>query len=632
MFTESARHRLTQAALSTAALALFAPCIAAASPQETIERAGPPVPAPRSQPCEVQLFSDAPFTDYVPTSYAFTPPAGCPPPWAKVVLIMDLSGARAAETRGIALALKEVTLFIGPTPDTVTTARWHVERDLTDYSALFKAPGVGSLNGLVAFRDSPNSNVTGTATLRFYPPTAAQPAPRVPDAVFSTYTALLPPYVVLPDPSAAIKDLASLPHNIERAYLDVTANDYPFWYTCLTRSLYDAYPGLDSRIGLGLAQRGIFPLAQRCLPNGYADAGVTVDGTPAGVAPSFPWLPTNFSINSGQIQSVFWNAVDAPTDSAQSLDYVPWRVDLTPFAAILNEAGTHQVALDMPDRVDSNGAWFLAPRNANLLVYLDHGKARLSGAVTYNSLPATRPRPAIGNDFVQEGNLLTGQVKTRLDRNFKICGYVDTSHGRIHTTVTQQSQFRNVQSFRVEDSPYGSDAQSTYRQDLALTSTVQTTSRRTRGGTVLAEDRHEVSYPLELHYLGRGLWTDWYHDPEDQVFDLDLFGGSVSVHQLRREDSHHTRPDRPQYATHLREEFYGSHTVDPYTQASSDWHAAHAFAFYDNRGSCYQKTVTTSDGALEDVTTGTACPGGQNQVRWFAHPDGSADGLSWVNP
>ncbi|MEI7035492.1 peptide-N4-asparagine amidase [Fulvimonas yonginensis] len=631
MSTDCWRQRLTQAALSTTALVLLAPCVAAASPLDvTIERAAPPVPVPRSAPCEVRLFSDAPFKD-PPTSYTFAPPVSCPPPWSKVVLSMDLSGANAEE--GIAVALNGVTVFIGPTPSTPVTSHWHVERDLTDYSALFKMPASGTLTGLQPFRGGlGNQPATGTATLRFYPPTAAQPAPRVPDAVYSAYTALLPPYLVQGGPSGAIKELASLPHNIERAYLDVTANDFPFWYTCLTESIYQAHPSLWSRIGLGLARRGIWPVEQGCLPHGYADAGVTVDGTPAGVAPSFPWLPTHFSINSGPVRSVFWNALDVPTDSAQSLDYTPWRVDLTPFAAVLNEAGTHQIALDMPNRVDSNGAWFLAPRNANLLVYLDHGKKHLNGAVTYNSLSRTRPDPAIESNFGQDGGVLTGHIETRFGRDFKICGYVDTSHGRIRTDVSQQSLFRNVQTFRVYESPYGSATQSTYEEDVALMSTVQTTSRRIGNGTLLAEDRHTASYPLTLDYLGRGRWTDWYHDPEDQAFDLDLFGGSVSAHQQRREEHSHSRRGLPDYHAYLSEEFYGSHTVDPYTQASSDWHAAHAFAFQDNRGSCYQKVVTTQNGRPEDVATGTSCPNGQNRVRWFAHPDGSAEGLGWMNP
>jgi hypothetical protein len=631
MFTESARHRLTQAALSTAALALFAPCIAAASPQETIERAGPPVPTPRSQPCEVQLFSDAPFISDDPTSYAFTPPVGCPPPWAKVTLSMDLSGSDLA--RGIAVALKGVTVFIGPTPSTREPSSWHVERDLTDYSALFKDPGAGALNGIVSTRTYGNVPTVGSATLRFYPPTAAQPAPRVPDAVFSTYMALSPPDLPFSD-GDPIKDLPALPHNIERAYLDVTANDDAFWYACITPELADAHPSLVSNVALGLADRGIFPVAQGCFPHSYADVRITVDGTSAGVAPVFPWLPTDFSINQGpRPTSPLWNALDTPTDSVQSLDYVPYRVDLTPFAAILNEAGSHQVALHMPHWRSTNLKSYLGPRNANLLVYLDRGKARLSGAVTYNSLPAMQPQPAVKDDLVQDGDLLQGRVRTRLDRNFEIRGYVDTSHGRVHSSVVQQSTFHNVQQFHVKDDASREYDLPVYGEDLWLETTTQSVSRRTQGSHLLSEDRQEVSYPLELHYVGLGRLTDWYSatgDPDD--LDMDLFGGTVSVDQHRRVDTSHYRHDLGAYTTRLREEFYGSHHVDPDTGQSSNWEAAHTYVFSDNRNGCYQKAVTTQAGVLDQTTTGMGCPNGRNHVRWYTHPDGAADGLTWMHP
>jgi hypothetical protein len=624
MSTESPRQRLTQATLPVAAFALLAPGLAVASPQQAIERAGPQVPTPHTQPCEVQLFSDAPF-DTPATGFVFNPPVGCPAPWAKVVLSADLSGSRDARTRGVAVALNDVTLFVGPTPDTAQSAQWHVERDLTDYSVLFRQPGSGALTALRAFRDigGSSTHVTGSATLRFYPARPGNPAPRVPDAVFPTYSDQLaaPP---------GARDLTALPHNIERAYLDVTANDEAFWYTCITPAMAQAHPTLISRVALGLSQRGIYPAEQGCLPHGYSDVLVTVDGTPAGVAPVFPWLPTHFSINSGPRRSPFWNVVDTPTDSAQSLDFVPYRVDVTPFAAILNEAGTHRIALNMPAHTDINDQWFLAPRTANLLVYLDPGKSRLPGAVTFNSLPAGLPAPAVSDGLVQDGNLLDGRVGTRLDRNFEIRGYVDTSRGRVESSVTQQSSFENVRQFHVKDDPADSNDQPYYREDLWLKSTTQSTSRRMRNGNLLSEDQLQASYPLELHYIGAGRLTDWYS--EEGTLDVDLFGGSVSVHQQRQLDVTHSRHGLQPYTTQVREEFEGNHRVDPDTDADSNWHAVHTFVFSDNRGSCYQKAVLTQNGSLDDTATGMGCPNGTNHVRWYAHPDGSADGLSWQRP
>lgn len=52
----------------------------------------PSMPQPGGRPCEVELFSDSRFSDFV--FYEYTPPAACPGPWAKVVLRMELSGPR----------------------------------------------------------------------------------------------------------------------------------------------------------------------------------------------------------------------------------------------------------------------------------------------------------------------------------------------------------------------------------------------------------------------------------------------------------------------------------------------------------------------------------------------------------
>src|SRR5690242_13926104 len=163
MSNPSARQRLTHAALSALLAALALP--GGAHAQEAIHSATPPVPTPRSTPCEVKLFQDAPFRiTYFedPSQYTYAPPPGCAPPWAKVVLSMDVSGARDAQVTGIALQLKGITLFVGPTTNTAQPSRWHVERDLTDYSALLTSPGVGLLTALQAFRNvRSDAHVTG---------------------------------------------------------------------------------------------------------------------------------------------------------------------------------------------------------------------------------------------------------------------------------------------------------------------------------------------------------------------------------------------------------------------------------------------------------------------------------------
>src|SRR5262249_4092601 len=53
--------------------------------------ADPPVPRPNTTPCVVTLFNNFAFADFSPKPFSFNPPAGCPGPWAKVVLNADFS-------------------------------------------------------------------------------------------------------------------------------------------------------------------------------------------------------------------------------------------------------------------------------------------------------------------------------------------------------------------------------------------------------------------------------------------------------------------------------------------------------------------------------------------------------------
>src|SRR5215831_266384 len=53
--------------------------------------ADPPVSRPNTVPCVVQLFNNVAFNNFSPKFFTFHPPAGCPGPWAKVVLNADFS-------------------------------------------------------------------------------------------------------------------------------------------------------------------------------------------------------------------------------------------------------------------------------------------------------------------------------------------------------------------------------------------------------------------------------------------------------------------------------------------------------------------------------------------------------------
>ncbi|HLI75568.1 MAG TPA: peptide-N4-asparagine amidase, partial [Acidobacteriaceae bacterium] len=106
----------------------------------------PNVPRPSTTPCSVTLFSNLAFADYSNKPLTFTPPAGCPGPWSRVVLTADftVSAGRQYDRTGT-IFLGGANIYFGTTaePRAALSPSWHVERDLTDYSALFTQPQTG---------------------------------------------------------------------------------------------------------------------------------------------------------------------------------------------------------------------------------------------------------------------------------------------------------------------------------------------------------------------------------------------------------------------------------------------------------------------------------------------------------
>lgn len=578
MFTKFARR-----SVSAVTLCLFpAVAVLAAPAVPTVE---PRVSSAAGAPCVVTLFTDQPFDEF--TSYSYAPPPGCPGPWSKVVLKLNLGGSRAANTAQVNLSLGDVSLFNGSLSQTDDVDNWHVERDLTDYAALLHAPRVGTLNYLdLGTPYGDGSRVTGSAKLMFYRSTAGTPAHRVPDRVVQ-----------------ASGSPQNLPHNIVRAYLDVTARAEPLWYTCVPNASAVSYPALLSVLAPGINQPGIFPQPQGCTGGSFREVEVSVDGTPAGVVPVFPWLPSD-------LNGVFHNALDTPVPGVQVFNLVPYRVDLTPFAAILSDAGPHTVTL-------SGNAW----TDAQLLLYLDHGSAHVTGAVTLNTLTDGVPTPVVTNSLSASGNVLEGNVGTEVNRQFEIHGFVNTSHGRINSVVKEKVKFSNFQGFHLDGLVY--EELESYWQNVWLQSTVDRHSRRTRGSKVLSNDHEIVAYPLTLHYATFG-----EYDPDGGDGPIvNLTGYQFAVDQKRHVEGWHRRPGMPWYATVLNDRFVASHDMDEGTH--SHWNSLRRYGFKDSFGSCYKAVRTSANGVLTGSAYGSGCPGGSNHVRWYAHADGSPDAITW---
>ena len=427
-----------------------------ASVPSNITVADPPVARPDTKPCAVTLFTGLAFEDFNPKPFTFAPPAACPTPWSKVVLSVDLSVTAGVQfDRTATIGLDGATIFFGTTAEPFSNEgpSWNVQRDLTDLTALFTGPH----NGQVSIFNIVNTQYTGiihgSAKLLFYPPDTKYPAPRVADVVVPLADSSGNP-VPLASPSSVLSTTFTPPTNVENAYLDVIAQSQStdeFWYTCVPNNLTG-------------------PLND-CGSTSFRETDALLDGQPAGVSPVYPWIYT------GGIDPFLW----APTPGVQTLNFVPYRIDLTPFAATLDNGAQHQVALS----VFNADNYFSV--TGNLLLFLDHGATQpLTGALDTDTLLATPPETTTEKGTFNPN----GSIDTLSARSFTIAGHVDTSHGIVRTQVNQSIQF--VQHEKIINSA------TQFEQNIAQDETVS--SSTLTSGSIASNSQEAFDYPLQLVY------------------------------------------------------------------------------------------------------------------------------------
>ncbi len=399
----------------------------------------PPVPHPNETPCVVPLVTDAQFTNFNNFNYTFTPPSACPGPWAKVVLSMDLSLNSGVQfDRTGQLFMNGVPLWFGTTaePRATLAPRWRFQRDLTDYTALFNTTQSGYLSIGNIVNSTYTGIITASATLSFYPPTANDPAPVTADVVLP-----LPGSGgngILNSGSNTISSTMVFPTNILQAKLDLYLQGQSgdeFWYTCVPSSL----TGTLESCGNGALREG----------------EISVDSMAAGVAPVYPWIFT------GGIDPFLWQ----PIPGVQTFSFVPFQVDLSPFAGVLSNNLPHTIAAS----VYGDNGYFSA--TGALRLFLDHGTAAVTGSVTKDTL---QPAPSVVTtpEITTVNGVTSGTVDTKDKRNFKIEGTVTGSAGTTINTVDQTTTFKNRQRFDITATKYTQDI--SQQTDTTITSTSTT--------------------------------------------------------------------------------------------------------------------------------------------------------------
>jgi hypothetical protein len=445
--------------------------------------AEPLVPRPHAQPCVVPLFASYQFAFFSESTqtFEFAPPGNCSGPWEKVVLEADFSENGGIQfDRTASLYLANANLYFGTTPEplAVLTNTWHVERDITDYSALLAGPQQGTMVLQNCTTDCPppyntllNGVFTVSADLEFYPAerdrndkdkdNKRDHHERTPDQVLPLTQSNGSGGVNLPatlsSPTDQLSTTFTLPTNTERAYLDVVSqsqSDDEQWYACFPNDLAN----INEVYGCGNTD--------------FRESEITIDGVPAGIAPVSPWVFTGFLPDE-------W----VPIPGAQTLEFVPYRVNLTPFASLLSDGQPHTIALS----VFNDDSYFSA--TASLLLYLDAGSTQITGKVTRNTLAS--PNPVV-TENLQGTATVTGTINVTTDRSFTIAGYVNTSHGKVSTSVAEHQNFSGTQTIDFDTVNF-----TVLDQNTAVdTSVSSVTTVSSSEGTVVTRD--DFSFPINL--------------------------------------------------------------------------------------------------------------------------------------
>lgn len=444
----------------------------------TTVSAAPGVSRPDTKHCTVTLakhfMSNAP--DLTPQLYSGTveAPKACQGPWSKVVLDSTTSVNGRQYDRSGELDIGGVPVWFGTTqePNGANPETFSFSKDITEFSSLFRSPqkfsgGIGNY-----MSDVYTGNYDQTVTITFYLADSKHPAPDVPDKVVGVPVADLKP-----GSNTASATLKGLPRNITRAQLETTLKGNGCdeqWFTAVPDEVAAKFPG----DGL-------------CAGGAYREAMVSVDGTRAGAVGTFP------HIYSGGIVPTLWR----PVVAIDTLNMRTESLDLTPFAGRLVDGQDHSISFGISPIGDT---WNV---RAALLLWTDHHKSQTSGALTSDTVAAT-PATSTTSSDPTDGTVKYGETAARSD---ELTGYVDTSAGRIVTTVNTARNWSNS----------GNVGDAGLVQDIKQSDVMSSRSVSRIGHRIVRQSSLHESYPITVDYSAAN-----YVD--DQNFSLE---GNVNMSQ-----------------------------------------------------------------------------------------------------
>jgi hypothetical protein len=271
-----------------------------------------------------------------------------------------------------------------------------------------------------------------------------------------------------------------------------------------------------------------------------------------------------------------------PIPGVQTLNFKPYRVDLTPFAGVLSDGKQHVVAISVFNADDHFSV------TGNLLLFTDHFARKVVGGVLSNTLTAA-PSPVVtDNVTIDSSGNANGPVIVASQRNYAITGFVETSHGRVETTVSQEINFSNTQSFTI--------SLTIFDQDLTQTTTVDARTR-TREGFLVKEEEKTFSYPFTFQF--------------NQTVNAD---GSFSVQSIADQKflEHDSSPGEEgetfgvRTFNHVASQDTATFTAQG-ARTGSTANSSQSFVVKGPRGLCVSRSLTSVNNVLTAFKDGAAC-------------------------
>jgi hypothetical protein len=521
----------------------------------------PPVPKPATRPCGVELFKNLEFANFDAKIFSYTPPKNCPGPWAKVVFSADFTVTKGTQfDRTGQFFLGGANLFYGTTPEprSSLSPSWHVESDVTDLSAIFKTPQTGSaiLGNYVGVYNGVDYNgiIYGNASLAFYPLPAQATAATTPSVVIG-----LPGNggaATLSTSTSVYSQSVTLPTNVTSAYLDVFAQGQSqdeFWYFNVPNDLTSTLEDYGN--------------------TAFRETEIAIDGTPAGVAPIYPWVFT------GGVDPFLWE----PLPGFQTLNFKPFRVNLTPFAGLLSDGNPHTITLSV---YNADNYFLIA---ANLLAYTDPVLTKVKGYVTENTLEATPVENITDNLNIATNGDVTGPLKVASPRSYRISGFVSTSAGEQRTTVQEVDRFVSTSTFTINSADY--------IQDVDQNTTYSAITYTTIGNNKY-EDAVTYSYPFTIDY-GFVQNQDGTYAQNTKVSQQYISSVKDTANGVETSSANTAYVGTAQDTLNFDsgENFTGI----------SGTQSVQNYVTSDSTGYCYNKTMVSAGLKLTSVTTSSTC-------------------------